>query len=76
MRLKGNFCNRLLYTHPAHYTEEFIDFMARGNTKVLPYLDIPLQHISDRIPETDEPPRDPEADRRTPDETAASGFPA
>ena len=47
--LEGNFVIRLLYTHPAHYTEEFIDFMARGNTKVLPYLDIPLQHISDRI---------------------------
>ena len=47
--LEGNFVIRLLYTHPAHYTEEFIDFMARRNTKVLPYLDIPLQHISDRI---------------------------
>ena len=47
--LEGNFVIRLLYTHPAPYTEEFLDFMARENTKVLPYLDIPLQHISDRI---------------------------
>ena len=47
--LEGEFVIRLLYTHPAHYTDEFIAFMARRDTKVLPYLDIPLQHISDRI---------------------------
>ena len=47
--LEGDFVIRLLYTHPAHYTEGLIDFLARQDTKVLPYLDIPLQHISDRI---------------------------
>ena len=47
--LDGEFVIRLLYTHPAHYTDEFIEFLARGNTKVLPYIDMPLQHISDRI---------------------------
>lgn len=47
--LDGDFVIRLLYTHPAHYTEGLIDFLARPDTKVLPYLDIPLQHISDRI---------------------------
>ncbi len=48
-RLEGEFVIRLLYTHPAHYTDEFIDFLAREDTKVLPYIDMPLQHISDRI---------------------------
>ncbi|MDR0932639.1 MAG: 30S ribosomal protein S12 methylthiotransferase RimO [Victivallales bacterium] len=47
--IPGDFVIRLLYTHPAHYSDEFIDFMARTDTKVLPYLDIPLQHINDRI---------------------------
>ena len=46
--LPGDFVIRLLYTHPAHYTDELIDFLA-SSRKVLHYLDIPLQHISDRI---------------------------
>lgn len=46
--LPGDFSIRLLYTHPAHYTDELIDFLA-SSRRVLPYLDIPLQHISDRI---------------------------
>jgi len=47
--IPSDFVIRLLYTHPAHYTDSFIDFLARRDTKVLPYLDIPLQHINDRI---------------------------
>lgn len=39
---------RIMYTHPAHMSDEILAAMARNN-KVLPYLDIPLQHISDRI---------------------------
>ncbi len=46
--LDGDFKIRLLYTHPAHYTDEFIRAMAECG-KVIPYLDIPLQHISGRI---------------------------
>ena len=46
--LPGDFSIRLLYTHPAHYTDELIGFLA-SSRRVLPYLDIPLQHISDRI---------------------------
>ena len=46
--LSGEFAIRLLYTHPAHYTDELIDFLA-SSRRVLPYLDIPLQHISERI---------------------------
>ena len=47
-KLPGDFAIRLLYTHPAHYTDELIDFLA-SSRRVLPYLDIPLQHISDRV---------------------------
>ena len=47
-KLPGNFVIRLLYTHPAHYTDELIALLAES-TKILPYLDMPLQHISDRI---------------------------
>ena len=46
--LPGDFAIRLLYTHPAHYTDELISTLA-SSRRVLPYLDIPLQHISDRI---------------------------
>ena len=47
-KLPGNFVIRLLYTHPAHYTDKLIEVLA-GSSKILPYLDMPLQHISDRI---------------------------
>jgi len=39
---------RILYTHPAHYNNELIEVIANYN-KICPYLDLPLQHISDRI---------------------------
>ncbi|MBE6378295.1 MAG: 30S ribosomal protein S12 methylthiotransferase RimO [Lentisphaerae bacterium] len=47
-KIEGHFVIRLLYTHPAHYTDELIGVLAKSQ-KVLPYLDMPLQHISDRI---------------------------
>jgi ribosomal protein S12 methylthiotransferase len=37
---------RLMYAHPAHITDELLDYMA-GSRKVVRYLDIPLQHIDD-----------------------------
>ena len=39
---------RLLYTHPAHYNDELIKVIA-NYPKICPYLDLPLQHISDKI---------------------------
>jgi ribosomal protein S12 methylthiotransferase len=39
---------RLLYLHPDRITFEFLDFLF-GMKKVLPYLDIPIQHIDDGI---------------------------
>lgn len=39
---------RLLYLHPARLTPDFFTFMA-SQPRLLPYLDIPLQHVNDRI---------------------------
>lgn len=39
---------RLLYLHPAHLTFELIDEIA-NLPKILPYFDIPFQHISDKV---------------------------
>ena len=39
---------RLLYTHPAHYNDELIEVIA-NYPKICPYLDLPLQHTSDKI---------------------------
>jgi ribosomal protein S12 methylthiotransferase len=39
---------RLLYTHPAHFSDELIEQVA-SNPKVCKYVDLPLQHISDDI---------------------------
>jgi ribosomal protein S12 methylthiotransferase len=42
--LPGDFWIRLLYTHPAHWTDELIRTIAECR-KVARYVDIPLQHI-------------------------------
>jgi ribosomal protein S12 methylthiotransferase len=39
---------RVLYAYPIHFTDELIDTLA-GSKKILPYLDLPLQHINDRM---------------------------
>ncbi|MCX6867787.1 MAG: 30S ribosomal protein S12 methylthiotransferase RimO [Verrucomicrobia bacterium] len=46
--LAGDFWVRLLYTHPAHWSDELIHTIAACD-KVVKYVDIPLQHISDRM---------------------------
>ena len=46
--LKGDFWIRLLYTHPAHWTDELISTIA-GCPKVARYVDIPLQHIHENM---------------------------
>jgi ribosomal protein S12 methylthiotransferase len=42
--LPGHFWVRLLYTHPAHWTDELIETIAQC-PKVARYVDMPLQHI-------------------------------
>jgi ribosomal protein S12 methylthiotransferase len=43
-KLPGDFWIRLLYTHPAHWTDELIQTIA-DCPKVARYVDMPLQHI-------------------------------
>ena len=42
--VEGDFWIRLLYTHPAHWSDELIATIARCE-KVARYIDMPLQHI-------------------------------
>jgi ribosomal protein S12 methylthiotransferase len=46
--LPGDFWIRLLYTHPAHWTDELIQTIA-ACPKVARYVDIPLQHIHENM---------------------------
>ena len=46
--IEGDFWIRLLYTHPAHWSDELIRTIAEC-PKVARYIDIPLQHVSDHM---------------------------
>jgi ribosomal protein S12 methylthiotransferase len=46
--IPGDFWIRLLYTHPAHWSDELIRTIAACG-KVARYVDMPLQHISDHM---------------------------
>jgi len=39
---------RLMYTHPAHLTEDVIDQFA-SNPKLCRYIDLPIQHVADHL---------------------------
>jgi len=47
-KIPGDFWIRILYAHPANLTDHIIDAFVE-NEKIVPYMDIPLQHISDRV---------------------------
>lgn len=46
--IEGDFWIRLLYTHPAHWSDELIACIAEC-PKVARYIDMPLQHIHPRM---------------------------
>ncbi|MBM3862152.1 MAG: 30S ribosomal protein S12 methylthiotransferase RimO, partial [Verrucomicrobia bacterium] len=46
--IPGDFWVRLLYTHPAHWSDELIAAIAECD-KVCRYVDVPLQHINDAM---------------------------
>ncbi len=46
--IDGEFWVRLLYTHPAHWSDELIQTIAESD-KVARYIDIPLQHIDEAM---------------------------
>jgi ribosomal protein S12 methylthiotransferase len=39
---------RLLYCYPEHVTDELLDTLSSAK-KIIPYIDMPLQHINDRM---------------------------
>src|SRR5437870_4244413 len=46
--IDGDFWVRLLYTHPAHWSDELVETIADCN-KVACYIDMPLQHINGAV---------------------------
>ncbi len=46
--IDGDFWVRLLYTHPAHWSDELLETIASCD-KVARYVDIPLQHIHESM---------------------------
>ncbi len=48
LKERGDWHVRLLYMHPKGITEELIDLMG-SDARVIPYLDVPIQHSEDRI---------------------------
>ncbi len=48
LRQKGDYHVRLLYMHPKGVTEKLIKLMG-SDARIIPYLDIPIQHSEDRI---------------------------
>ena len=47
-KIEGEFWVRLLYTHPAHWSDELIETIAECD-KVARYIDMPLQHIAESM---------------------------
>lgn len=39
---------RLLYTYPVPYMHKVVDYIS-SSSKVVPYIDMPIQHVSDKI---------------------------
>ncbi|UCE65583.1 MAG: 30S ribosomal protein S12 methylthiotransferase RimO [Candidatus Zixiibacteriota bacterium] len=48
VRIEGLKWLRIMYAHPAHLTDEIIEVVA-SKDKLLKYIDLPIQHISDEI---------------------------
>jgi ribosomal protein S12 methylthiotransferase len=40
---------RLHYLYPAREVFEIVDYISENSKKVLPYIDMPIQHISDKV---------------------------
>ncbi|NLD90755.1 MAG: 30S ribosomal protein S12 methylthiotransferase RimO [Lentisphaerae bacterium] len=48
LKMSGELWFRILYAHPKHLTAEMLEIMA-SDPRVCPYLDLPLQHVNDRM---------------------------
>src|SRR5437868_10730836 len=47
-RIDGLEWVRILYAYPEHFPDELVETLA-ASKKIVPYLDMPLQHINDRM---------------------------
>lgn len=47
-QIDGRFWVRVMYTHPRHLTDDVLELFAAGG-HLVPYIDVPLQHISDHV---------------------------
>jgi ribosomal protein S12 methylthiotransferase len=48
LKMPGDLWFRILYAHPRHLTEEILAVMG-SDERVCPYLDLPLQHVSETM---------------------------
>lgn len=48
LQIQGNYWIRLLYLYPDEIDQELIDLM-KSDPRLLPYVDMPIQHINDKI---------------------------
>jgi len=48
LSIKGDYFIRLLYMHPKGIDDALLDLM-RSDDRILPYLDIPIQHAEDKL---------------------------
>lgn len=48
IEIKGDFLLRILYAYPTNINEQLLEII-KDSDKIAKYLDIPLQHINDRI---------------------------
>lgn len=48
LKIEGDYWIRLLYIYPDEIDEELVDLIA-NNPRILPYLDMPIQHINSRL---------------------------
>ena len=48
LKMPGARWYRLMYAHPRHLTADILDVVA-SDARVCPYLDLPLQHVSDKM---------------------------
>ena len=48
LKMPGERWFRVMYAHPRHLTDDVLDAMA-SDVRVCPYLDLPLQHVNDKM---------------------------
>ena len=48
LKMPGELWFRVMYAHPRHLTEDILEAMA-SDVRVCPYLDLPLQHVNEKM---------------------------